>query len=750
MSGSGDSSGRPLTSGPSSAPSSSAISTTTGELPRKRWRVDELFLGLGVVCVRGTPDPSFIPTEVTLDVDEVTEGALFIARKLWYVDTHTHVEEAIRRGAGAVLVSDLSGVPARSEIPIFHSPHEDPILGLLCDRFYDHPTAQLKVYGVTGTNGKTSTVSYLADLLRASGERVAVIGTVAFSFEDRVLAASNTTPDALVIHRFARDALDLGATALALEVSSHGLGLARVAGVVFDAVGFTSFGRDHLDFHGSLEAYREAKAQLFDRYLIEAIRRGKRPVAVAHDDEEGIRMLNRAPIVAQRIRCQVNPSVLSEAELLAVSPRSSAALIEGESALSLWSASPPDVHGVDMTGRLDREEGAVTLPARRAPLIGDYHPANLAIALGMVTGTHPDQVDQIWNSVAETRGVSGRMERVLLDPVLEAGARGRVALVDYAHTPDAITRALEALRLVHTGPISVLIGCGGDRDRGKRPEMLRAALAAADVVWLTSDNPRSEDPERILGDALEGSPVSPSSWDTEDDEGQTSEPQLHVEVDRRECIGLAWRSLPARGALLITGKGHEEYQEIGTRRYRLSDVEALRAAAWAEHLNCPLRSVSYSHSVRALEVDPPLTLAQLLGEACARRAGLSLSLRSLNDTGDHMHPIGPHQLAITLEGDSSPLDVLLSQLRAELSPRVHHVHVLAPSSEVHALNDELTRCAEELAQLSPALMLRYSCDESRDGESDFLHEQVSTERGGWPKVSRGPKIPSLRPRHPHG
>ena len=410
--------------------------------------------------------------EVTLDLNEVTEGTLFIARKLWYVDTHQHVADAIDRGAAAIIVSrdDLDSFCAqevikRRAIPIFWVEREDPTLGLISDRFYEQPSAELKVYGVTGTNGKTSAVTFLSELLGAVGERVAVIGTVEYRFEDRKLVAPNTTPDALVIQRFMREAIDLGATALALEVSSHALSLDRVAGLRFDAVGFTSFSRDHLDFHGSLEAYRDAKGRLFSDYLAFALREGKSPVAVSHRDEDGLLMLNRTPKGVRCIHCEVQGAEGYESGM-------DVGLLEDRSydTLNLMLDGEPSLRGLSLsasfTGSSER-----SFPSISAPLIGDYHPFNVAIAFGIVAGTHPE-LDVAWESIAPSNGVIGRME--VIPPLKSSETTGSRLLT--MHTPDAIKRALQAIRAVHRGEVSVVIGCGGDRDRGKRLQMLRAAL----------------------------------------------------------------------------------------------------------------------------------------------------------------------------------------------------------------------------------------------------------------------------------
>jgi len=274
--------------------------------------------------------------EVTLDPREVSAArpTLMVARSMWYRDTHAELGEALARGAAALLVSrapppETLAAAAAAGVPVALCEREDPTLGLLCARFYGHPTRALKVYGVTGTNGKTSTVSFLAELLEAAGERVAVMGTVEYRFGDLRMSAPNTTPDALVIQRFARDALRLGATALALEVSSHALALGRVAGVSFDAVGFTHLGRDHLDFHGDEESYREAKGLLFGRCLEESIAAGKRPAAVAFHTAEGLGMLARAPAGAPRLLCAAGGAA-GGAEALAAARGALAALGGGE------------------------------------------------------------------------------------------------------------------------------------------------------------------------------------------------------------------------------------------------------------------------------------------------------------------------------------------------------------------------------------------------------------------------------------
>lgn len=655
-------------------------------------------------------------SEVTLDIAEVSAGVLFIARRLWYSDTHDQILEAIRLGATAIIVSksDLNQEILESHIPIIWVESEDPTLGLICDRFYESPTAKLKVYGVTGTNGKTSAVSYLAELLTAVGERVAVMGTVEYRFEMKVLTAPNTTPDALVIQRFARQALDLGATALTLEVSSHALSLDRIAGVQFDAVGFTSFGRDHLDFHGSLEDYRTAKGRLFDDYLQYSIQAGKSPIAVAHADEDGMNMLGRVPPSVRKVKCMVN--AWDHTEHLKPS-LTCTELNEYECELTLYTEAQPSLEGIELSGTVMQSTDSRRLPSINAPLIGDYHPANGAIAFGMVAMTHPHLIDEAWQSLGQSRGVSGRMERVEL-PCLSSEDQ-RVALVDYAHTPDAITRALQAIRAVYQGDVSVIIGCGGNRDRGKRPEMLRAALCDADEVWLTSDNPRDEVPSEIIQDALAGADDS------------TSE-SYRVVVDRRACIAQAWRSLPKQGALLITGKGHESYQEIKGRRYRLQDHEAVRAAAWAELKGLTLNQVPLSVSVSSQfdrAVNQKVQLFQLLREAGLRAKGISIRILTQS--------IQPSEMSLEVRYQPNTERSLVTSMYDQcehLNPQHREIHLLTDLSHFEGVIEVMEVLLTELIEWAyprPQIALLKN------------DEPKPTTLGGWSSFEAGPKIPSL-------
>lgn len=674
-----------------------------------------LFEGLTPQALTATPWVRSAVSELTLDPYEVCEAVptLMIARTMWYRDTHEELTLALERGAQALLVSyapsaEVLALAEERGAPVLLLPAEDPTLGVISSRFYGHPTRELKVYGVTGTNGKTSTVSYLSELLEAAGERVAVMGTVEYRFERQRLSAPNTTPDALVIHRFARDALDLGATALALEVSSHALTLARVACVSFDAVGFTNLSRDHLDFHGDMEGYRDAKGALFGQWLLESLQVGKRPCAVSYEGPEGEGMLARCPEGVRLIRAWAGFHTDQRAQSVKAQGCCAVELVEAPTVTSMTlRATLPD---------------AQALPELSIPLIGDYHPSNLAVALGLLWGTHeaePEALERAWLSLAQTRGVKGRMELAWAEADGEELSRGRVALVDYAHTPEAVTRALEALRSVHDGPLWVALGCGGDRDRGKRPLMARAALALSDRLYLTSDNPRSEDPLQIIDDAQQG--LSAEELD-----------RVSAVVDRRLAISEAWRALPAGGALLIAGKGHEPYQELVLsgvkRRFALSDTELIRAAALTERQGLvSLDELPYAQSVQTQSVSPAV---ELLYEASLRERGLSIKLwidRTRQSLGDISDQASPETLSIVV----GSLTDALALIQRELKPAHRQVELCCVSEALFEalyqhLDSELSAliCAHRGARA-------LSADRSEGCCLDRLGWSATLRRAGW-------------------
>ena len=530
-------------------------------------RLSQLLDGLDHVVVR-PGDPEIC--DVVIDSRAVTPGALFIARTGWYVDGHDWLDDAVRRGAVAVVVSTEGRAPESAQVPVVRVPAEDPFLGLVSARFHGEPTRSLTVYGVTGTNGKTSTVWLLEHLLAALGERPAMLSTVLYRHGRHEEPAPNTTPDGLVIQRFARESVDRGARALVMEVSSHGLQLQRVAGTAFDVVGFTNLSRDHLDFHGTEERYVAAKVALFSSALAPARAAGKRTtacivgsdvhadtMAAASEADVTLRLPSRqaagsgagAGVARTQERGTQDPRVeLGGAAAASAAPPAS----DGQTLLEVVGA--PTLAG---TPCLLRHRGA-----RRqvlVPMPGLHNVDNAQLALAMVLDRHPDRLDDVVAALEAFPGVPGRMEVALRDGQ-------RTVLVDYAHTPDAVAHALDAVRALGPREVAIVLGCGGDRDAGKRPLMARAAQAGADRVWLTADNPRSERVADILAQMEAG--LDPSD--------ATS---VVTQPDRALAIAAALAS--GADCVLIAGKGHEGWQEVGGRRFPFDDGEVARRAALA-------------------------------------------------------------------------------------------------------------------------------------------------------------------------
>ncbi|MCB9530596.1 MAG: UDP-N-acetylmuramoyl-L-alanyl-D-glutamate--2,6-diaminopimelate ligase [Myxococcales bacterium] len=484
----------------------------------------------------GSTDPDVLA--IATDSREVREGTVFFARMGWFVDANRFVGAAERAGAVGLVVTREDAVADAPHLPAYLSTHEDRDLSLMADVWFEHPTDGLLVFGVTGTNGKTSVAYLLEHILRALGHRPAVIGTVSHRFESTVLPARNTTPDGLLVHGFARDVLDRGATALILEVSSHGAELGRIAGVSFDVVGFTNLTPDHLDFHGDMESYFNAKASLFGPWLSASVARGSRGAAVAWtDDPAGDRILAAATDARARTRVGAR---------------------NGD--LTIRRADGPPTVG---TRFAVAKAGGVSIEGC-APVVGDHNLANIGVALAMVDAVVPDRLAEAVASLASFGGVPGRLELACTPSPGEPPA-----LVDYAHTPDAVERVVRAVAELGYGRPTVVLGCGGDRDRSKRGPMLRAAAAGAARVIATADNPRSEDAAAIVAEMLDGLAPELAA-------------RVEVRLDRSDAIEAALRAGGASaGPVLVAGKGHETYQEVTGVRYHLDDGEELRRASAA-------------------------------------------------------------------------------------------------------------------------------------------------------------------------
>jgi UDP-N-acetylmuramoyl-L-alanyl-D-glutamate--2,6-diaminopimelate ligase len=472
------------------------------------------------------------------DSRKVRPGDLFVALKGHHQDGHRYLRDAARRGAAALVAEDsealAQGVPA-----VLVSDSRNA-LSLLAGKFYGFPFEKVVMVGITGTNGKTTTSFLLESILQAAGARPGVIGTINYRFSGKSRPAPVTTPESLDLTALVWEMAEGGVTHVIMEVSSHALDQGRTRACPFEVGVFTNLSRDHLDYHGTMETYFRAKSLLF-----QGLGKGgsSRPAAavINLDDPRGpeLSRLTDARVISYGLR--------AERDVHAESVRMNAG-------------------GMDLLMKTPLGDCPV-----RSPLIGEFNLYNIlaasaaAIALGV-------DLKGIREGIEALRAVPGRMERV-------PNRQGLALVVDYAHTPDALERALRSLRPFVTGRLITVFGCGGDRDRGKRSEMGLVAGTMSDLVLITSDNPRSEDPLSIVQEIEAG--VRKAGLPRVDDPGGA--PGLVsgylVEADRREAIRKAVRLASGKDLVLIAGKGHEDYQIVGETRRHFDDREEAASAA---------------------------------------------------------------------------------------------------------------------------------------------------------------------------
>jgi UDP-N-acetylmuramoyl-L-alanyl-D-glutamate--2,6-diaminopimelate ligase len=460
------------------------------------------------------------------DSRSVMDGSLFVAVKGERVDGHEFVEQAIKAGAVAVLAQEpvVSG-----PLPFVRVADSRKALGLLGSRFYGDPSARLKMIGVTGTNGKTTTTYLCKALLEGIGRRVGLIGTVGYQIGQETLPASHTTPGALDLQTLLAKMVESGLTTAVMEVSSHALALDRTSGCEYDVAIFTNLTQDHLDFHHTMEEYFQSKMRLFTG-LGGGQKAGKLAV-VNIDDPRGAAIRAACPVPVWSY------GLKNQADLKAERVR------------------------LSLTGTVFAAATPISTFTVESRLVGEHNVYNLLGAIGVALheGATPDQICE---ATAHITNVPGRFERV-------SSEQEFTVVVDYAHTEDALLRLLTTAQALKTGRIITVFGCGGDRDRGKRPKMGRAAVEYSDVVVLTSDNPRTEDPMAILREVEVG---------VKDALERRSHVQYHLVPDRRKAIQAAIRGAHRGDMVLIAGKGHEDYQIIGTNKFHFDDREVAREA----------------------------------------------------------------------------------------------------------------------------------------------------------------------------
>ena len=473
-------------------------------------------------------------TDITLDSRNVSPGGLFLACRGLSSHGLQYLDRALAAGARAVLWEPTPGVEApRLPASIFGlAVHElRSCVGLIADRFFDAPSARIRIAGVTGTNGKTTCCWLLAQALEASGRRGAYAGTLGVGPTAALKRTTHTTPDCVSVHRELADLRALGVRFLGMEVSSHALVQERVGGVRFDTAVFTNLSRDHLDYHKSMDAYADAKARLF------------RLADVAH------RVINMGDAAGRRLAAALPPTVPLTAVWTGVGEfrESSDSFLQARTVLAAS-------RGLEV--EFESSWGAGRIGSR---LIGEFNAENLIAVLAVLLLWDLPLAEAV-RALESATAPAGRMETI-------GGRDGRpLVVVDYAHSPDALAKALRAARKHCRGRLWCVFGCGGDRDSGKRPMMGAIAAELADKIILTDDNPRTEDPQRIIDAIIEGFPGG--------------EP-VRVIRERARAIGTALAEARADDVVLIAGKGHEDYQIYGTSPQPFSDrveVERLLGA----------------------------------------------------------------------------------------------------------------------------------------------------------------------------
>jgi UDP-N-acetylmuramoyl-L-alanyl-D-glutamate--2,6-diaminopimelate ligase len=477
----------------------------------------ELIEGLPKYQTKGDIDLEI--AGIAYDSRNVGPGDLFVCIKGFVENGHDYIRQALVRGAVAVVVEE--GYTASYQVPCVTVPNTRQALAHLAKKFYGHPSSQLKLIGITGTNGKTTTSYLIKSILRAAGYEVGLVGTISYAVGHKVQTAPRTTPESLDLQRLLREMVDAGMDYAVLEVSSHSLELERVAGCEFACAVFTNISQDHLDFHPSLEHYVAAKQKLFKQL-------GKEACAVINMDDAWAERMVEA--TAGRV---LGYSVKHDAQVSVEEYKSS---LEGISAT------------------LNTSQGRFAL---QSPLIGEYNLYNLLAAVGVALEQGVDQA-VICKGIAGMKQVPGRFESIDC-------REGFGVVVDYAHTDDALMNLLTTASKLCTGRLITVFGCGGERDAGKRPKMGKIAADLSDFSIITSDNPRSEDPMQIINQVEQGMIGADKDYN-----------DYLVCPDRFWAIHQAINMAKPGDLVVISGKGHEDYQVLADKTISFDDREVAR------------------------------------------------------------------------------------------------------------------------------------------------------------------------------
>ncbi len=464
-------------------------------------------------------------SSIEQDSRRVSEGCIFVALRGVHVDGADYIPKALAAGCRIIVTEHPRPESLSDEVVWLTVTDTAKAIAVLASVYYDRPERQLTIVGVTGTNGKTTTATLCYQLWSWLGMRAALFSTVCIRIGDKEYPATHTTPDALELHRVMRDMVDAGCRYLFMEVSSHALVQQRVYGLPFALALFTNLTRDHLDYHGTMQAYIAAKKSLFDHLSPEA------HALVNADDRNGSVMVQNCAAHLHTYAMRSHADYMAQLQ---------GQYVDGSTLL------------------LDNEEVEIKL-------VGSYNAYNVTAVYGVARLLLPDlDKSLILRGISSLEHVNGRFD-------LLASPRGYHVVVDYAHTPDALENLLKTVSELNASQVYVVVGAGGDRDMGKRPEMGRIAYNMCDHLYLTSDNPRSEDPQTIIDQMLEGIP-------------QAERDEVYTNVSRRQAITDACVAAQRGDLVVIAGKGHETYQEIEGVKHHFDDKEvALEIFAREEH-----------------------------------------------------------------------------------------------------------------------------------------------------------------------
>ena len=490
------------------------------------FQLKELISGLSGLMAT---DDSTTVTGLSCDSRKLVPGDLFFALPGTACDGQEYVTAALEAGAVALVLNRTPD--ADYGVPVVVADNVRLAMARIAQRFFGDPTVDMLVIGVTGTNGKTTTTYLLESILQTAGYRPAIFGTVDYRFSGKQLPASHTTPESIDLLRMIAEFRTTGANALVLEVSSHALEQYRVDGIRFDVAIFTNLTPEHLDYHGNMDAYFASKARLFE--MLPA-----RSAVINLDDSSGVWLKEKYPAAlgfSRKLKTDIwLPQLESNAQ--------------------------------GQHGTVSHAGGILNL---KSSLVGDFNVSNILGAIGAAysAGIATAMIEK---GISEAPQVPGRLEQIENEHAV-------LALVDYAHTSDALTQVLSALAGIPAQRRLTLVGCGGDRDPKKRPLMAAAAVKASDLAILTSDNPRTEDPLLILDQMRQGA-LEAAGIELTLEQAEAGETGFVVIPDRRAAIEFA-TSLVAQGdLLLVAGKGHEDYQILGTTKVHFDDREELRRA----------------------------------------------------------------------------------------------------------------------------------------------------------------------------